>query len=86
MRINAVLVSVCGAVVALSLSLLGPASSQNAQNAPPALSGLVSSAEEGPMEGVLVSAQRADSTITITVVSGADGRFSFPADKIPAGG
>src|SRR2546423_12007788 len=85
MRINAVLVSVCGAVVALSLSLLGPASSQNAQNAPPALSGLVSSAEEGPMEGVLVSAQRDGSPITITVVSGADGRFSFPAVKLGAG-
>jgi len=85
MRINAVLVSVCGAIVALSLSLLGPASSQNAQSAQPALSGLVSSAEEGPMEGVLVSAQRDGSPITITVVSGADGRFSFPAAKLGSG-
>ena len=44
-----------------------------------ALSGQVSSAEEGAMEGVLVSAKKAGSTITITVVSDKDGRFSFPA-------
>ncbi|HEX4134967.1 MAG TPA: hypothetical protein VHY84_10185 [Bryobacteraceae bacterium] len=34
-----------------------------------ALTGQVSSTEEGRMEGVLVSAKRAGSTITITVVS-----------------
>ena len=44
-----------------------------------ALTGQVSSAEEGAMEGVLVSAKKAGSTITITVVSDKDGRFSFPA-------
>ena len=37
------------------------------------------------MEGVLVSAQRDGSPITITVVTGADGRFSFPAGKLEAG-
>ena len=37
------------------------------------------------MEGVLVSAQRDGSPITITVVSGADGRFSFPAAKLGSG-
>jgi hypothetical protein len=36
---------------------------------PPALAGAVSSAEEGMMEGVLVSARRVGSTITVTVVS-----------------
>jgi len=34
-----------------------------------AMAGQVSSAEEGPMEGVLVSARRAGSNVTITVVS-----------------
>ena len=33
------------------------------------LSGQITSAEEGPMEGVLVSARRAGSTITITVAT-----------------
>src|SRR5271166_3879943 len=50
-----------------------------------ALSGLVSSAEEATMEGVLVSATRAGSNITITVVTVADGRYSFPANRLGPG-
>jgi streptogramin lyase len=50
-----------------------------------ALSGQVTSAEEGPMEGVLVSAKRASSTITITVVSDAHGHYGFPAAKLEPG-
>jgi streptogramin lyase len=50
-----------------------------------ALTGRVSSVEEGAMEGVLVSAKKAGSTITITVVSDAQGRYRFPASKLPAG-
>ena len=51
----------------------------------PVLSGLVRSAEEGPMEGVLVSAHRDGSTITVTVVSGHDGRYAFPAGRLEPG-
>src|SRR5262245_891812 len=50
-----------------------------------ALSGKVTSAEEGAMEGVLVSAKKEGGTITITVVSDAQGKFSFPASKLDAG-
>jgi len=50
-----------------------------------ALSGKVTSAEEGAMEGVLVSAKKDGGTITITVVSDASGQFSFPASKLGAG-
>ena len=50
-----------------------------------ALSGQVMSAEEGTLEGVLVSAKRADSTITVTVVSDDHGRYRFPAAKLQAG-
>jgi streptogramin lyase len=50
-----------------------------------ALSGTVSSAEEGAMEGVLVRAKKAGSTITITVVSDAKGRYAFPAAKLLPG-
>jgi virginiamycin B lyase len=53
--------------------------------APAALTGLVSSADEPAMEGVLVSATKAGSTITTTVVTGADGRFDFPADRLTSG-
>jgi hypothetical protein len=49
------------------------------------LSGKVSSKEEGAMEGVLVSAKRAGSTITVTVVSDARGDYSFPAAKLAPG-
>jgi virginiamycin B lyase len=50
-----------------------------------ALTGLVSSAEEATMEGVLVSATKAGSNITVTVVTGADGRYSFPANRLGPG-
>src|SRR5262249_48256944 len=50
-----------------------------------ALSGQVSSAEEGKMEGVLVSAKKDGSTITTTVVSNDKGEFSFPADRLEPG-
>src|SRR5437773_8519992 len=40
-----------------------------------ALTGQVTSAEEGPMEGVIVSAKKAGSTITVSVVSDEQGRY-----------
>ena len=51
----------------------------------PALAGTVTSAAEGAMEGVLVSAKKDGSTITITVVSDARGRYAFPAAKLAPG-
>ena len=50
-----------------------------------ALTGQVTSAEEGPMEGVLVSAKKTGSTITITVVSDRAGPISFPVAKLDPG-
>ena len=50
-----------------------------------ALMGTVVSTEEGPMEGVLVSAQRSGSPISITVVSDAKGSYRFPDDKVAPG-
>ena len=49
------------------------------------LTGTVSSAAEGAMEGVLVSAQKAGSPITVTVVSDAQGRFRFPDGRLSPG-
>src|SRR5262249_8776488 len=49
------------------------------------LSGQVTSAEEGPMEGVVVSARKQGSTITLSVVSDQKGQYSFPADRLAAG-
>ncbi|HWG04323.1 MAG TPA: carboxypeptidase regulatory-like domain-containing protein [Beijerinckiaceae bacterium] len=49
------------------------------------LTGSVSSAEEGAMEGVLVSAQQVGSPVTVTVVSDEHGRFRFPGGRLSAG-
>jgi len=51
----------------------------------PALAGRVTSMAEGAMEGVLVSAKREGSNKTVTVVSHADGRYSFPSDRLEPG-
>jgi virginiamycin B lyase len=56
-----------------------------AQGPAVALTGLVGSADEPAMEGVLVSATKAGSNITVTVVTGTDGRYSFPANRLGAG-
>src|ERR1700675_2224698 len=53
--------------------------------APVALTGIVSSDAEGPMEGVLVKAKRVGGTITISVVSDDHGRYAFPADRLKPG-
>jgi streptogramin lyase len=72
-----------GVLAGLVLLLIptGPVAAQTAV----ALSGQISSADEGPMEGVLVSAKRAGSTITVTVVSDAQGRYNFPTAKLEPG-
>src|SRR5215510_14292754 len=58
----------------------------HAQTPPaPALAGQVTSVEEGAMEGVLVSAKKDGSTITTTVVTDQQGRYYFPAAKLPSG-
>src|SRR6266849_10243103 len=49
------------------------------------LTGQVSSAEEGAMEGVVVSAKKDGSTISISVVTDARGRYAFPAARLDPG-
>ena len=56
-----------------------------AQTQGPVLSGKVVSDREGPMEGVLVSARNIDSTITVTVVSDANGEYGFPGSRLEPG-
>jgi virginiamycin B lyase len=60
------------------------AAGQLAAQAGPALAGKVTAGQE-PLEGVLVSAQRSGSTITVTVVSGKDGSYNFPAARLEPG-
>lgn len=49
------------------------------------LMGTVTSAEEGAMEGVLVNAKHAGSTITTTVVTDSKGHYSFPPSRLEPG-
>ena len=50
-----------------------------------ALTGTVSSAEEGKMEGVVVSAKRPGSTIMVSVSTNAQGQYRFPKDRLAPG-
>ena len=68
----------------LAVMLVQSAAPQlSAQNQPPAaLTGQVTSEAEGAMEGVVVSASKAGSTVTVSVVSDAQGRYRFPSDRL----
>src|SRR5205823_2353430 len=57
----------------------------NARAADAALTGKVTSLDEGAMEGVVVSARKAGSTIRISVITDEKGQFSFPATKLDPG-
>ena len=50
-----------------------------------ALAGQVSSIEEGLMEGVVVSAKKDGSTVSVSIVTNAQGRFAFPAARLEPG-
>src|SRR6266849_1694217 len=77
------LVVSAGFVVIAFLTVRGPAPA--AAQTSTALTGRVSSAEEGFMEGVVVGAKKAGSAVTVSVVSDAQGRFSFPSSKLGSG-
>ena len=70
------------ATVALCLSLATPHPIRANGSPVPALTGQVSSAKEGPMEGVVIGAKMDGSTMTVNVTSEEKGRFSFPASKL----
>src|SRR6267378_4752014 len=75
-------------VIATGVAFLSQAASAQTGSrtqSPAALTGQVTSAEEGPMEGVLVTAKKADSTIAITVVTDVQGRYRFPSTKLEPG-
>src|SRR6516165_1732383 len=71
------------ALVALPIVGSHPAMAQN--HGPAALAGTVSSAQEGKMEGVVVSARRPGSTIMVSVSTNAQGQYSFPQDRLAPG-
>lgn len=72
------------AAAAVSAVLLGLMAFANPAAAEP-LTGTVGSHKESSMEGVLVSAKKQGGTISVTVVSNAQGRYNFPSGRLSAG-
>jgi len=74
-----------GAMTSVSLLALAISSHPAMAQGPAALTGTVSSTQEGKMEGVVVSAKRPGSTIMISVSTNDKGQYSFPKDRLEPG-
>src|SRR5215472_14503643 len=81
MRIRSALLASTAAGAAILFGLALPAQAQSAV----ALTGKVSSAAEAVMEGVVVSAKKDGSTITVSVITDDKGQYSFPAARLEPG-
>ena len=79
--------TILAVLVASCFMVTGVARAQSAPrgDAEVALAGQVTSMAEGPMEGVVVTAKRDASTISLSVTSDAEGQYRFPADRLEAG-
>ena len=84
MRTTHLLLGAGGALAAMLL-LATPYFVRAQTQAPAAVTGQVSSEAEGAMEGVVVSAKKAGSTVTVSVISDAHGRYGFPGRTVGAG-
>src|ERR1700722_5761726 len=69
----------------VSAMRLSPAHAPVRASSPAALRGVVTSHEEGRMEGVVVSARREGANFTVSVVSDAEGKYSFPRTHLESG-
>ena len=86
MRRAKLLSGILAGTALLSMTLVGFVMGETlSPSAHTALAGKVTSQAEGPMEGVIVGAKKAGSTITTWVVSDAQGQYSFPRDKMEPG-
>jgi virginiamycin B lyase len=83
-----VLFGVVVSLAVLGVALVALSSQAGLASRPPAevaLTGEVRSAVEGAMEGVVVTAKGEGSTIAVSVISDAQGRYHFPGDRLEAG-
>src|ERR1700704_3965718 len=81
MRARAVTLAVVSGLLALIFNAPLGALAQSSD----ALVGQVSSAQEGAMEGVVVSAKKAGAIVTVSAVTNHDGRYRFPAARLEPG-
>jgi virginiamycin B lyase len=75
----------CASILCVSISARESFAEILFDTADLALTGRVTSSQEGAMEGVLVSAQRSGSPISVTVVTDQAGRYGFPSKRMPPG-
>jgi virginiamycin B lyase len=73
------------AVSLMALACWGFGDRLRAEKAPAALTGHVSSQEEGAMEGVLVTAREQGSSVSVTIATDAHGNYAFPRDRLTPG-
>ncbi len=71
-------------ISALALMLAIPAVAL-ADQAPAALTGVVSSQAEGAMEGVVVTAHKDGSIVSVSVTTDAQGHYAFPENRLEPG-
>src|ERR1700686_1778757 len=79
------LIATVSMVFAILQAAPNPAYAAGEGQVPAALAGQVTSQEEGPMEGVVLSAKKEGSTITVSVISDNKGHYSFPANRLDSG-
>jgi len=73
------------AVLAALLIYLAPSLAQAEDGAPAALTGLVTSDAEGAAEGVVVTAHKDGSIVSVSVTTDAQGRYAFPKNRLEPG-
>ena len=73
------------AALSISLALLGLSTAFADDKAPAALTGQVISEAEGAMEGVVVTAHKDGSIVSVSVTTDARGRYAFPENKLVPG-
>src|SRR4051812_2706827 len=71
--------------LAAAAMLVAPIAYAGPSRGDAALNGTVSSEAEGKMEGVVVTARQAKSIVQVSVTTDAEGRYSFPQDRLKPG-
>ena len=85
MRTRRLLLTLLVASGAVFLTRVGHSQIRNQTQTSAALTGQVTSTEEGLMEGVLVTVKKTGSTIAITVATDEQGRYRFPPGRLEPG-
>jgi streptogramin lyase len=79
------ILSLTAGTAVLLLQAAAPGTAWAQSKAPSAISGQVTSEAEGAMEGVVVTAKKVGAKLAISVITDAQGRYSFPSDRLEPG-